>query len=264
MKKLKFIMFAAALIACGAVLVFVKTAYIVPVLMYHSIDNNYKASKLSVSPESFKRQMEFLHNNGYNVISLEKIAYYLKNKVKIPPKTVSITFDDGFLNNYEVAYPVLKKYGIPAAIFVIVDKVGEHGYLGWKEIKEMSDSGLITIGSHTLSHRWLPYMGTEQLRSELSESKRILEENIGKPVRALCYPYGSKNDRVEREARLAGYACAAAIGPGPYSPFDDVYSIKRIKISRTSDNMFAFWFEVSGYYTWIKERDKKYQAYTDN
>ena len=233
--------------------VFLKTAYVAPVLMYHSIDYNDKATKLSANPESFGAQMEFLHKHKYNVMTLENLAAYIKDKKIIPPKTVVITFDDGFYNNYECAYPILKKYNMPAAIFIIVSKIGSPGYLGWKEIKEMSDSGLITIGSHTISHKWLPAMGTKNLKSELAESKAILEEHIGKPVKALCYPIGAHNDRVEREAKLAGYICAVATNPGRFSPNDDLYSIKRIKISRTSDNLLVFWFETSGYYTWVKE-----------
>lgn len=255
MRKFSVIAASIALVVIGsAAFVFMKTAYVVPVLMYHAIDHNDKATKLSVSPESFERQMEFLHKNKYNVLTLDGLAAYIKNKRDIPFKTVAITFDDGFYNNYQFAYPVLKKYNIPATIFIIVAKIGQPGYLGWKEIKEMSDSGVVTIGSHTLSHKWLPEMGTRQLKSELAGSKAMLEEKTGKPVNVLCYPIGAHDQRVERETSLAGYTCAVATNPGRISPIDDVYSIKRIKVSRTSDNLFVFWLETSGYYTWVKER----------
>lgn len=253
MKRLSVILFAVALILGSAVFVFLKTAYVVPVLMYHAIDQNDKVTKLSVRPESFARQMEFLHKNKYNVVTLDKIVSYLRNKEPMPPKTIAITFDDGFYNNYKYAYPVLKKYNIPAAIFVIVGNIGQPGYLGWKEIKEMSDSGIITIGSHTISHKWLPTTGTAQLRRELADSKSALEEKLGKKVDALCYPIGAHDERVERETNKAGYLCAVATNPGLGSSADDIYSIKRIKISRTSDNLIIFWLETSGYYTWVKE-----------
>ena len=241
-----------AAIAAGAV-IFLRTAYIVPVLMYHSIDNNDKATKLSVSPESFARQMEFLHKHHYNVVNLDKVALYMQKKEKVPPKTVAITFDDGLYNNYEHAYPVLKKYGIPATIFVIIKMIGSPGYLGWKEIREMSDSGIVTIGSHSVSHLWLPAMGTKQLVYELRTSKEELEKVIGKEVGTMCYPIGAHDERVERHTKEAGYACAVATNPGLLEPSDDIYSIKRIRISRTSDNLFVFWVETSGYYTWLKE-----------
>jgi len=237
---------------------FLKTAYVVPVMMYHSIDYKDKVMKLSVSPESFASQIEFLHTHRYNVVGLDKIALYLQKKEAVPSRTVAITFDDGYYNNYQYAYPILKKYNIPATIFVIVSKIGTEGYLGWKELKEMSDSGVITIGSHTMSHLWLSAMGTKQLAYELRASKEALEKGLGKKVDFLCYPIGAHDDRVERVAKAAGYTCAVATNPGPSAPDDDVYAVKRIKVSRTSDNLIAFWAETSGYYTWIKEhRDKQ-------
>lgn len=254
MKKIWIAILAGVLILGASAFVFLKTAYVIPVLMYHAVDQNDKITKLSVSPKGFERQMKFLHDNKYNVVPLDRVVAYLHNKERVPPRTVAVTFDDGFYNNYQYAYPVLKKYNIPATIFVIVGQIGQPGYLEWSQIKEMSDSGLITIGSHTISHKWLPTMGTKDLRNELSVSRAILEKGLGKKVETLCYPIGAHNERVEREAAAAGYACAAATNPGKFSANDDVYSIKRIKISRTSDNMLVFWFETSGYYTWVKER----------
>ncbi len=254
MKRLSAALLAVVLILGSATFVFLKTAYVVPVLMYHAIDYNDKITKLSVKPESFERQMKFLHNNKYNIVTLDKVVSYLSKKEQIPPRTVAVTFDDGLYNNYRYAYPILKRYNIPATIFVIISKIGQPGYLGWKEMKEMSDSGIITIGSHTISHKWLPAMGTKELRHELAASKSILEEKLGKKVDTLCYPIGAHDERVERETHTAGYACAVATNPGRGSAIDDIYSIKRIRISRTSDNLFVFWIETSGYYTWIKAR----------
>ena len=149
---------------------------------------------------------------------------------------------------------MLKKHKIPATIFVIVNKIGTPGYLSWKEVKEMSDSGIITIGSHTMSHLWLPAMGTKQLAYELRNSKEALEKALGRKVDTLCYPIGAHDERVERAASDAGYTCAVATNPGRRAPANDIYAIKRIKISRTSDNLFVFWLETSGYYTWLKEQ----------
>lgn len=256
MKAKKIILTSIAIIVAikvAALIIFLRFAYVVPVLMYHSIDDNDKATKLSVSPETFARQMEFLHRNKYNVVGLDEAVSYLRERKKIPSKTVAITFDDGYYNNYKYAYPVLKRYNIPATVFIIVNKIGQPGWLGWRELKEMSDSGLITVGSHTISHLWLPTMGTAKLKAELADSKRILEERLGKDVGLLCYPIGALDDRVKRLVREAGYEAGIATNPRRFASSDDVYAIKRIKISRTSDNLFVFWFETSGYYTWLKE-----------
>ena len=237
---------------------FMKAAYVVPVLMYHSIEKDItKKSRLDVSPESFARQMEFLYKHHYNVVGLEKIIEYIEKKERIPAKTVAITFDDGFYNNYEHAYPVLKKYRLPATIFIITERIGKPGWLGWHELKEMSDSGIISIGSHTVIHKWLPTLDKEALKKELSGSKITLEEGLGKKVNLLCYPMGGVNEDVEKAARDAGYAGAVGTHPRRFKPNDDPYAIKRLRISDTSDNILVFWAETSGYYTWIKEhRDK--------
>lgn len=241
-----------AVMAISAV-TFVRRAYVVPVLMYHSIGNEAKMTKLFVSPESFEREMKFLCKNRYNVVGLEKIVSYIENKEKIPPKTVAITFDDGYYNNYKYAYPILKRYKLPATLFIIVDKIGRPGWLDWRELREMSDSGIFTIGSHTMAHYWLPSLGTKKLEYELVSSKKILEERLGKKVDLFCYPLGAFDQRARDAVIRAGYRSAVATNPGKSYPSNDRYAIKRVRISNTSDNLFVFWIESSGFYTWVKE-----------
>ena len=243
------------LVVCAAVAgisVFMENAYFLPILMYHSIDDNDKDARLSISPKSFERQMEFLYKNHYNVIGLDKAAEYIKNGKNPLSKTIVITFDDGYYDNYEHAYPVLKKYGIKATLFVIVDKIGQPGWVGWKELKEMSDSGIITIGSHTMTHPWLTSLNIEKIKSEFKNSKEILENRLGKRVDLLCYPMGNHDGRSEENAKRSGYVCAVGTNPGKSSSADDIYAIGRIKISPSSDNLFIFWFETTGYYKYFK------------
>lgn len=254
MKKRIIILASVIIILAGALGFVARAGYVVPVLMYHSIDDKAGATKLSVSPESFARQMEFLNKNHYNVVGLDKVALYTAKKEKAPVKTVAVTFDDGFENNYTNAFPALKKYHIPATIFVIVDKIGKPGYLDWKELKEMSDSGVVTIGSHTISHGFLTSLDADGLVRELKDSREVLERGLGKKVEYLCYPMGRHSELVKRVAKEAGYSCAVTTGNCKDTPsHEDVFAVKRIKISRTSDNLLVFWIKTSGYYTWIKE-----------
>jgi len=231
----------------------IRTAYVVPILMYHSIDQNYKSSKLSVSPESFARQMEFLHKNHYNVITLEKAVSYISKKEKPPARTIAVTLDDGFENNYQIVYPILKKYNIPAAIFIIVNRVGAPGFVTWEQIKEMSDSGIVTIGSHTIVHFWLLGSDKRFLDEEVAGSKKILEEKVGKSVNAFCYPMGSFDEESKRAVKDAGYLCAVSTNPSGVSSHD-VYALRRIKISRSSDSALGFWIKTTRAYTWFKSR----------
>ncbi len=241
-----------ALIVGAAAIMSVSTAYTVPILMYHSIDYNDKSSKLSVSPENFAKQMEFLYKNRYNVVSLEKAVSYIKNKERPPRKTVAITFDDGFQNNYQYVYPLLKRYKMPATLFVIVNRIGDPGFVTWDEVKEMSDSGIVTIGSHTRTHFWLLGSDEHFLKNEVEESKKILEEKLGRKVNSFCYPMGAFDAKSKKAVEAAGYMCAVSTNPKNSAP-DDIFAIKRVKISRSSNNLLTFWAETTKYYTWFKQ-----------
>lgn len=232
----------------------VSKHYVVPILMYHKIDREESLkNKLAVSPETFQRQMAFLSRNKYNVISLQKLAGLLKNKEKISHNTVVITFDDGYENNYLRAYPILKKYNLPATIFIIADFIGTPGYMNEAQLKELSGSGLIAIGSHTMKHSVLTKIGGDMLESEVSGSKAFLEEKVGGNVDLFCYPLGAFNEGVRKKVVSAGYISAVATNPGKNYPNDDIYALKRMRISENTANMFVFWIETSGYYTFIKE-----------
>lgn len=238
--------------------------YTVPILMYHYInDEEPSRSKLGVSPKSFERQMRFLKEHNYNVVTLDKITDLIKYKKRIPPKTLAITFDDGYIDNYTNAYPVLKKYNIPAAIFVVINRIGKRlgqdEYMDWWQIEELSDSGLITIGSHSISHPNLSeVVSQDKLRDEIFASKRILEETLHKKVDFFSYPFGGVNSRARSLTIEAGYkACLGTNFPKDY-PGDDIYALKRLRISENSKNLFIFWVETSGFYTYIKEHRDDY------
>lgn len=251
-RKAYVVISAVAILVVGAHL-FLRSIYVVPVLMYHNIDEHYKESKLSVSPQSFERQMRFLRERGYNIVSLEKLVGLLSSKKSIPYKTIAITFDDGYKNNYTAAFAVLKKYGIPACIFVVVGKIGRAGYLSWRDLKEMSENH-IDIGSHTLSECYLPEIEDgSRLKREIFGSRRRLKSRIPQAGDFFAYPGGGFDKKIRQIVIDAGYKGACATNPGKRYPKNDIYALKRVRISRTSDNLFVFWIESSGFYTWIKE-----------
>ncbi|OIO39305.1 MAG: hypothetical protein AUJ75_01495 [Candidatus Omnitrophica bacterium CG1_02_49_10] len=231
---------------------FINNAYVVPVAMYHKIDGDSMKSVLSLSPESFERQMAFLRKHKYNIIPLAELARIIKEKKRAPSKTIAITFDDGYENNYTNAFPVLKRYDIPATIFVVIKDVGTDGFMTWGQIEEMRDAG-IDIGSHTLTHPHLPSIDENRLISEVVGSKAIIESRLGGTVKSFSYPSGGFNAMVRKEVVDAGYEVAVATNPGKKYPKHDPYALKRLRISRTSDNLFVFWIETSGIYTFIKE-----------
>ena len=231
--------------------------YVPVIVMYHSVGKegetlNGYGGKLNVTPAAFEKQMKFLHRFNYNVIPLTEFIERIKKRERIPHKTVAITFDDGLKNNFLNAYPILKKYNFPATIFVGLNFVGKENFLTWDDMKTMQEDN-ISIGSHTVSHRWLPSLSEENIKKELRDSKKILEGVIGCEIKTLSYPLGAHNETVKRIARGAGYLGAVSTNPGRRKPKDDIFALKRIRISMTSNNLITFFIETSGYYTFIKE-----------
>jgi len=257
-KKLVFVSgFAAVLLLCG--IGFIRGQYVLPIAMYHSVAPVVpEGNRLIVSVKTFERQMAFLKKNVYNTVTLEQAASMIKKKNKIPAKTIVLTFDDGNKDNYTYAFPVLKKYRLPATIFIIVSKVGKPDKLDWEQIKEMKDSGLVSFGSHSLNHPFLENIeDSEILKKEISDSKRILEENLKKEVNTFSYPCGRLNSRVRQEVVSAGYKAAVVTNPGKNCLDDDIFALKRLRISENASNMFVFWIETSGYYNFIREHRHK-------
>jgi peptidoglycan/xylan/chitin deacetylase (PgdA/CDA1 family) len=258
-KKLSFILLAAAVFIVAS-LAYLSTLYQTPVLMYHSVnpESHPVMHRLIVKPGDFARQMEFLKRHGYHVVPLETIGRMIKEKKKVPFKTVAITFDDGFKDNYTYAYPVLKKMGFPATIFVIYDEVGrEQGdRLSWEEIEEMQDSGLISIGSHTFGPVPLIDIKDEaELEKQIIGSKKAFEDKLHVPVDTFCYVGGLFTPHIKELVRQAGYECAVATALGRDYPNDDVYAIKRVRVSPDSGNLFIFGVRVSGFYNSFRRND---------
>ncbi|MFH1622457.1 MAG: polysaccharide deacetylase family protein [Candidatus Omnitrophota bacterium] len=258
--KLFTVLFIILLLLLLAFGIFLRHMHINPVLMYHYIVDTdlAKKDKRIVTPKTFERQIAFLKINNYNIISLEEFATYLRDKEQIPKNTVVLTFDDGHIDNYENAYPILRKYNLKATMFVIVDSLGKPNFMTKDQIKEMSESGLVTIGSHTLGERHLPSIADEEdLKREIYNSKDKLERILDKPVNCFSYPIGGFNEKIRDMVIDAGYTVAVSTSPGFTYPNDDVYAIKRVRISENSKNLFIYWFESSGLYKAILEIRKQ-------
>ncbi|MDY7076301.1 MAG: polysaccharide deacetylase family protein [Chloroflexota bacterium] len=221
------------------------------ILVYHSISRN-PLNPFSVSPEDFEEQIRFL-SQEYNVILLEDLIACTQKK-DIPANSVVITLDDGFEDNYTYAYPILKKYSVPATVFVIVERL-DHAttpqkeseeeksgpYLSWDQVVEMSRNG-ISFGSHTLTHPWLTEVTLEEAQREIVESKARLEQRIGKPVRLFAYPGGRVcdfNEDIKAIVAASGYSGACVGLNGTNGLNTDPYLLRRTKIE-VDDGMYVF------------------------
>ena len=203
-----------------------------PILMYHRLKYQpATASKwvleMTTTPENFLAHLTYLHDHDYHPVSLSDLRSYLDESTVLPPKPLSITFDDGYKEFYDIAWPALKEFGYTAAEFITVAQVGYGAYLSWPQIKEMDRAG-ITFGSHTVNHPYLKGLAPEDLAWQLEESKRQLDAHLAKPVIWFNYPFGAFDETVIEAVQLAGYELAVTINPSSYQYRGRPYRFNRI------------------------------------
>lgn len=219
----------------------------IPVLNYHQVNDKFKTT-LTMTTADFDEQMKYLHDNGYHSISQAQLNDYLKGKGKLPDKPVFITFDDGYIDNYDCAYPIMKKYNMTGTIFLIMNLMEKPGYLTWNQVQTMSKDGF-EFGSHTISHKPLTSFDAAQMNQELTQSKQIMEQKLGKPVTFIAYPEGKYNDLVKTQTKAAGYDLAFTVNTGRDFPWDDHFELDRVPFFEgpTSFQHFKFRFTFSAF-----------------
>ncbi|WP_394903212.1 polysaccharide deacetylase family protein [Clostridium butyricum] len=205
----------------------------IPVLYYHSVDEN-AANEVTITPEKLKEQLDYINDNNYVTITMTELYDHIENNKPIPEKSILITFDDGYMNNYTEAFPMLKELNMTATIFCVGNSLDGSYYLSEEAIKEMSDYG-IDIESHTVNHVHLDTMSYDEQLLELKNSKNILEKITGKEVLSLAYPFGDYNDNTIKAAKDAGYKMGFTTKLGLSDRTDDIYKLDRIYISSSYD-----------------------------
>lgn len=233
----------------------------IPVLMYHKVVSapvTGSAHGTWVTVERFARQLASLKARGMTAVTLRDCLAAARGERPLPPRPVILTFDDGYLDNYTNAFPLLEKFGMTATVFMVAEPTlssnawdaaaGEPWapLMTRENALEMSRAG-IEIGSHTLTHPRLPDLPAERLAWELGESKRVLESWLGTAVVSLAYPYGAVDERVKRAAQVAGYELAVATNSGPIRFGEDPLEIRRVQILPWS-GAFQFWKRSSPWY----------------
>jgi len=199
----------------------------VPVLMYHSISSKYDCS-ICVTENQFRKQMAWLYDNGYHAVSVDAFYSALAENGTLPEKPVLITFDDGFKDNYQAAWPILKEFGFTGTFFVVTGKIDSYN-LDWEDLKQLVENGN-SIGSHSVTHRDLSSLNAAQQEKELRESKRTLEEGLGAPIKAFCFPYGKYNKTTLSLLPELGYSLSFTTRSGKVCFGDDEYLLKRVHV----------------------------------
>jgi peptidoglycan/xylan/chitin deacetylase (PgdA/CDA1 family) len=170
--------------------------------------------------------MNLLRQKNYNVISLSRLISLLRKENGLPPKTVALTFDDGYADNYSTAYPILRQLGLPATIFIATDFIDRPGYLSWEQIREMEKSGLVESQPHTASHPKLPNLLPEEAEREIASSQRVLEEGLGRNCSLFAYPKG-RFSRPIIEMVKRRFGAAVTVQSGFVGTKDDLYLLPR-------------------------------------
>jgi len=224
------------------------------ILMYHSVTDGDDEPDPSIGRRLFSRQMAFLSTHGYETVFVKTIVNRRESAQPIPSRWVALAFDGGYEDFYRNVYPVLKRYGLRATLFVIVAAVETEGGVTWVQLREMSRSGLVEIGSHSYRHVADACLSAAQARAEEARAKAVLEDQLGVPVLTYAYPYGAFSERAARMLRELGYRGAAGtVYRRNEFETDDVFNLRRVYVSKYSAIPLMFRFMLSGYYVPTRE-----------
>ena len=252
MRKIRFIFLFFILIL--SFLFYLNLNYSTPILMYHSFDKNRKNYAV-VDLDTFYKQMKYIKEKKYNVISLDEYCRFLIKNNRQPKDSLVITIDDGYKDNLK-AIEILKEFDFPATIFLIVSKINKNGYLTEEDIKNFLKDTKVNIGSHTLTHRYLPELEEKDLEKEIILSKKILNKKFSVDINTIAYPSGGFNERTLDKVKKVNFLCACTTNRG-FSYKLDRFSLRRIKIT-DRDLGFRLWIKLTGFYNIFKKLKKPY------
>jgi peptidoglycan/xylan/chitin deacetylase (PgdA/CDA1 family) len=214
--------------------------FAVPVLMYHHVAHLTRAESasrllcdLTVSPEDFDDQIRYLAEHGFTFLHARDVERAVHDALPLPCRAVAITFDDGYKDSVEYAFPILQEQGATATIYIVTSTAGTQGHLGWDDIRRMHEAG-IEFGSHGVHHLDLRHLTDVQLDRELRESRRIIEEEAKGAVRSIAYPAGEYNQTVIDHVKEAGYRGGWKKSGGPARPSDNPYELPRVRVHGTT------------------------------
>lgn len=216
-----------------------------PILSYHRIHPDRGKETPTLTPEHFERQMALIAQ-GWHPISLSMLVESLEDNRRLPSRAVVVTFDDGTDDFWTYAVPILRRYRIPATLFMIAGNVGRCGFLSIDQLKAIADLG-IAVGSHTLHHDYLPSLPLAKVEESLSVSKERLAQWVGS-VEFLSYPAGGYTPEIVAIVRAMGYRAACTTNRGTRRVPADRWALRRIT---AHERMSARWFMelcLSGYY----------------
>ena len=230
----------------------------IPILMYHSISVNCTAKfvPFAIPPSEFALQMLHLRENGYQSLTVSELIRVYNGRSPSPVKPVVLTFDDGFRDFSTSALPILRRHKLAATLYVVsgfvgatskwLTRIGEGSrpLATWSEIRSIQAAG-IEIGAHSVTHRALDVLSPTEARNEIANSKSVIEQELGSPVRSFAYPFGHQNSRTRQLVREAGFSSACAVKYAMSTSEDDPFALAR-QIVRPGTDVSRFEAILSG------------------
>lgn len=210
-------------------------------LMYHHIQPEEEAKKngqtnLTVSPDFLEKQFQYLQDKKYNVISMENLKNFFDGTEKLPDKPVLLTFDDGYKDNYVYMYPILKKFGYKATIFIPTGLLNNPDYLTWDDLNSMKD--LVYFGNHTWSHHGSGGT-TEKLDEEIGLADKQLNEHGYNNLKIFAYPFGKSSGNAESVLAKDKYILAFTTTHGNILCRGKNFDLPRIRVDNTQLNKYG-------------------------
>lgn len=217
----------------------------IPVLVYHHIQPLQMASllghkQLTIDSPIFESQMSYLKENGYQAISAGDLVHALLNRQTLPEKSILITIDDGYDDNYTYAFMTAKKYQMVMNFMIPTKLIGKPGYMTWEHIQEMYANDYARIYNHTATHAPLGYMQIDQIRTELTTSTEDFKRELGDDVTIFTYPYGSYNQQAIELLKQHGFVGAFTTDDGRKQCISNIMQLQRTRIGNAPLSTYGF------------------------
>jgi peptidoglycan/xylan/chitin deacetylase (PgdA/CDA1 family) len=198
----------------------------IPILLYHHVEHSPDSTIYSIDIQLFESQMELLSQLGYRTITHMQLRQAIYEGALLPPKPILITFDDGHVDNYINAFPIMQTYGLTGTIYIVANRLDSDGFLSVDQLNDMINATW-EVGSHSMTHADLVTLQPEELRVEILDSRLLLEDRLGVEVRSFAFPYGSFNEEIIGKIQNYGYRTGMGVGKINSHTASTIYYLSR-------------------------------------
>jgi len=206
----------------------------IPIIMYHYVEyvkdpGDTIRQKLNTTPLQFEKELISLKKNNYDTYFVKDIPDIINGTIDYSTRSVVLTFDDGYRDFYDNAFPLLQKYHMRGTVYIIQSNIGKPDFLSHQQIQDMIDSQLVEIGSHTLTHAYLKTMSDSAAWKQIIESKQKLEEEFNTKIETFAYPNGVYNPKTIDLVKEASYSAAVSVISGTIQSQNNLFYLSRIR-----------------------------------